>query len=1168
MKIVSLDLLAFGAFTKLHVDLSGPPLVLVYGPNAGGKSTARTAIENALFGINETTTYGFLHPLDKLRIGLSLEDGQGPPLDLVRRKGRQRTLAHPDQSSWTQTDDERLRLLCLGMDPTVFETLFGLDHDRLRAGAQDLLRSRGELGESLLGAETGVSVGRLVKELAAAADDLWAPRGQKYPLNTALRIYREAHQALKRAAVQPQTWLDADAKVADLAAQRTAQEGERRATEARRRELDRLQGALPVLQARDRAVAERDSLPVGPSFSLEELAMFEAASVSHQEAMLKADAARAALDDLGGRLEQLSLDESLLARAAEIRALEHDLGGYRHERDDQPQRQRERDLKVAEALDRLHPYWPGLTLDRLREELAIPAPERTALERLTDEPAHFQTTREEIRGDEARLERQGRKWMATLKELGPARDLSGLQAVLEATRRDGALERELESTSARLTWLRDTLTPALARLGCAGRAPTAVAALVFPTRDAVSAWLGEHQAYAQRAAADAEAEAEWTAKGAAAERDLRALELVRSVPAPADLDVARDERAAAWEALKRAWASGPPPTETVAAYELAMTRVDSLAEALWREAERIAQHAQLVADLEEVERERVRLREQAEAGSEARAGADRAWAELWAPPSLPAPAPTEALAALDAHAGVVERAAETAEAEGRVRTLTGTRDRHVAALRAALASHSVPIPDRATTFAALQDVAADAVAKAAKSEGRQREAQAGIDSQGDAEEALEGRRTALGNRETKWQAAWAAALGRLKLATTTSVETLATALHELGEATATVASVAELEHRILRMAEDCAAFATRAQDLAQALASDLAPVAPDELARQLGERLRSQEARQAKRQALSHDVTTQTTTFQTATLEAESAAATLFGLAATVGVGDLNQLEVAVALDRKRRELTEQIGAQERDLEGRGTGWMVAEYLERRAHTDPDTLADQIGAFDENLETQGQALNRTIAELTLAQGMLHDLSAGGSTAAEAAEAQQAAAAEIAELARRYARLQLAAALLRITMQHHRDAHQAWVVERAGSLFQTLTAGTFQGLDVSEDPGAAPVIVAVRAGGDRASTLDQISDGERDQLFLALRLASVERHCTTGGPMPIILDDVLVNFDDDRTAAALRVLVELSQLTQVLVFTHHQRVLELARAVLPADSFGVVTLIEPGGAPTG
>ena len=54
------------------------------------------------------------------------------------------------------------------------------------------------------------------------------------------------------------------------------------------------------------------------------------------------------------------------------------------------------------------------------------------------------------------------------------------------------------------------------------------------------------------------------------------------------------------------------------------------------------------------------------------------------------------------------------------------------------------------------------------------------------------------------------------------------------------------------------------------------------------------------------------------------------------------------------------------------------------------------------------------------------------------------------------------------------------------------------------------------------------------------------------PLPLVLDDVLVHLDDQRTARALAVLGEVSEHAQVLLFTHHERVVELARtAVAPA-----------------
>jgi uncharacterized protein YhaN len=86
----------------------------------------------------------------------------------------------------------------------------------------------------------------------------------------------------------------------------------------------------------------------------------------------------------------------------------------------------------------------------------------------------------------------------------------------------------------------------------------------------------------------------------------------------------------------------------------------------------------------------------------------------------------------------------------------------------------------------------------------------------------------------------------------------------------------------------------------------------------------------------------------------------------------------------------------------------------------------------------------------------------------------------------------------------------------------------------------------------------MSEGTCDQIYLALRLAALEHSHDQGAePLPLILDDGLVQFDDDRTAAMLEVLAEISAGMQVIVFTHHASVVTAARslqATLPDTVF--------------
>jgi uncharacterized protein YhaN len=69
-----------------------------------------------------------------------------------------------------------------------------------------------------------------------------------------------------------------------------------------------------------------------------------------------------------------------------------------------------------------------------------------------------------------------------------------------------------------------------------------------------------------------------------------------------------------------------------------------------------------------------------------------------------------------------------------------------------------------------------------------------------------------------------------------------------------------------------------------------------------------------------------------------------------------------------------------------------------------------------------------------------------------------------------------------------------------------------------------------------------------QLYLALRLASLEKYMESAEPMPFIVDDILVHFDDERSRATLGVLAELAEKTQIILFTHHRRLVEQAQAL--------------------
>ena len=93
-------------------------------------------------------------------------------------------------------------------------------------------------------------------------------------------------------------------------------------------------------------------------------------------------------------------------------------------------------------------------------------------------------------------------------------------------------------------------------------------------------------------------------------------------------------------------------------------------------------------------------------------------------------------------------------------------------------------------------------------------------------------------------------------------------------------------------------------------------------------------------------------------------------------------------------------------------------------------------------------------------------------------------------------------------------------------------------------------ILVRRADGVERTSDQLSTGTREQLYLAIRLAYVLHYCKQNQPLPIVIDDVLANFDDVRTRQTLTALADISQSTQVLFFTCHPHMVALAREVVP------------------
>jgi uncharacterized protein YhaN len=160
--------------------------------------------------------------------------------------------------------------------------------------------------------------------------------------------------------------------------------------------------------------------------------------------------------------------------------------------------------------------------------------------------------------------------------------------------------------------------------------------------------------------------------------------------------------------------------------------------------------------------------------------------------------------------------------------------------------------------------------------------------------------------------------------------------------------------------------------------------------------------------------------------------------------------------------------------------------------------------------------------------------------------------EVRELSRRWAVLSLALHILDRAKERFEQENQPQVIKTASGFFSAITMGRYSGIVAA---GGTEDIQVVTADGRRFDT-ERLSRGTAEQLYLCLRFG-VMAACEAGSEkLPVLMDDILVNFDPERTRQAARVLGLLSDERQVLFFTCHPHVAGLLKEEAPR-----ATLIE-------
>ena len=193
----------------------------------------------------------------------------------------------------------------------------------------------------------------------------------------------------------------------------------------------------------------------------------------------------------------------------------------------------------------------------------------------------------------------------------------------------------------------------------------------------------------------------------------------------------------------------------------------------------------------------------------------------------------------------------------------------------------------------------------------------------------------------------------------------------------------------------------------------------------------------------------------------------------------------------------------------------------------PTMTQEQVAA---QLPQTALLLQSVQSRLDTLTGQLRSLGSADDVKAQLAQRQQ----EMAQLLEEYDAVALAMAVLDEANTTLQNRFSPALGARAAEIFAKITGGRYQKVLLSRDFS----LETDSEGAQRSVQL--LSQGASDQLYLAVRLAICDMVLPEEKHVPLILDDALLSFDDERLHAALDYLLEESEHRQILLFTCQKR----------------------------
>lgn len=1139
MKLLEVDIENFGIFTGQRLQFGTGGFHLIHGPNEAGKSTLLQLIRELLFGFPHSSPFAFDSHKGEMAATVRAQLDDGRQLQFRRRKGRNDTVRGEFLDNGQEIDATALDRLLGSANSQLYQHVFGFSLEELTSGEQSL--NQANLSEALYGGGIG-GLGHFQKvqsQIAQQRETLYNPRARKPRINELLTRIRAATKELRDAAVSPREYTQLQQQHDELTQRLTELRGELESHRSRQRHLQRLYRALAPWRQLRLLHEELEQTPVPQSLAANASEQFEQVLCSLAEVDEQIKQIELEVTDNAAALQSLRLMPEVLAQQPVIYMLNQQIGQIKGFLEDLPKRREERSRlleEISKQLAALDPTWTLEHLDKYEAGVA----QMTQVKEMAEQAATLDSKRQTLTSRRPDVEDRLQQLRGQLEELPEAEELPLLEelsdqvAAYQQSRKEHAeLERKLELVRNEMDRLRRRL--------CAGIEfeTDSFETLVVP-REAAA--VAAHQQFQQAAAEvlrirqlarDVEQSIEQY------RQELVKLETQQRVPDRETLLRHRQSRDQLWRQIRGHYidksisADAEPPSP--GRFEEEMLAADQLSDQRQAHAEVVAKQDQLRALLEQAQSRLATILREQDQAEEQRVRLTAEWQAQWEPAGIVPGDPQQMRDWLHDHQKLID-AGQALEATQRQLDDTAQQLRQFeSTLAAAVGDGSRGVTENIARLKQL-------VRSARENETLRKRSLAEIPDLERQLAKLDAELERIETAKSDWQARWERMLDGFGFPRDWSASLAQDILSGLAHARSRRREVQSLDQRISDMQSGAALFEQQVAEVCRAVAPQLAELpavaAAEELSRLLDQ---AKNAAQKREDLLAQQQTLQRRLARSTAMQQQKQQAKL-GLLATAQVADETAFREVARRAARRAELHDEINGLQRELRAIREAEDADAFDACLAQVETDQLElelAQVADRIEALEAELQELARTDGET---REKLRRIDTQTECVRKAAELESLRA-SLRDALDQWAPLVIAQTLMNRAIQKFEREHQPAMMRTVASLLERMTNGRY--VDIHRRLDATGTLLVEQADGTRKEP-QMLSTGTREQLYLAIRLAYIRHYCQEAESLPVVMDDVLVNFDDQRAESTFDAIMEFADQVQVLFLTCHQHTVELVQ----------------------